>query len=101
MHIGSQTARTAARAQRGVTLIEIMIVLAIIGLVMGVIVGPRVIAAFGRSKIRTAWLYEKELEAAYVHWQTEGADPGETCPGQLEDLIKFTSANKKDLADPW
>ena len=38
-------------AQRGMTLLEIMIVLAILALVMGLVVGPRVMKMFGESKV--------------------------------------------------
>ena len=39
--------------QRGMTLLEIMIVLAILALVMGLVVGPRVMKMFGESKGET------------------------------------------------
>ena len=42
------------RAQRGMTLLEIMIVLAILALVMGLVVGPRVMKMFGESKVDIA-----------------------------------------------
>ena len=38
----SESPRPFRRAQRGMTLLEIMIVLAILALVMGLVVGPRV-----------------------------------------------------------
>jgi general secretion pathway protein G len=83
-------------AQRGVTLIEIMIVLAIIGLIMGVLVGPKVMNAFKEARIKTAYLQLKEYEGAYQRWV---ADNEGDCPDKLEDLMKYT--NKKDLKDPW
>ncbi len=83
-------------AQRGVTLIEIMIVLAIIGLIMGVLVGPKVMNAFKESRVKTAFLMLKEYEGAYTRWV---ADNEGDCPEKLEDLLKYT--NKKDLKDPW
>ena len=43
-------------AQRGMTLLEIMIVLAILALVMGLVVGPRVMKMFGESKVDIARL---------------------------------------------
>jgi general secretion pathway protein G len=83
-------------AQRGVTLIEIMIVLAIIGLIMGVLVGPKVMNAFKESRVKTAFLMLKEYEGAYTRWV---ADNEGDCPEKLEDLLKYT--NKKDVKDPW
>ncbi len=83
--------------QSGITLLEIMIVLAIIGLVMGVLVGPKVYQSFSEARVKTAFLMLKEYESAYVRWVAD-AD-GEDCPDKLEDLLKYT--NKKDLKDPW
>src|SRR5512147_2474430 len=92
------TNRIAERAQgqRGMTLIEIMIVLAIIGLIMGVLVGPKVIRSFNESRVKTAFLMLKEYEGAYTRWV---ADNEGECPEKLEDLLRYT--NKKDLKDPW
>ncbi len=86
----------AVRAQRGVTLIEIMIVLAIIGLIMGILVGPKVIKMFKEAKSETAWMMAKEYESAYAKWMD---DNDGSCPEKIDDLLKYT--NKKDLKDPW
>jgi general secretion pathway protein G len=83
-------------AQRGVTLIEIMIVLAIIGLIMGVLVGPKVMRSFSEARIKTAFLMLKEYEGAYTRWV---ADNEGDCPESLDSLLKYT--NKKDTKDPW
>jgi len=40
--------------QAGMTLLEIMIVLAILALVMGLVVGPRVMKMFASSKVEIA-----------------------------------------------
>jgi general secretion pathway protein G len=88
--------RAVAR-QAGVTLIEIMIVLAIIALIMGFLVGPRVIAYFKEAKRKTAWMMAKQYEEAYAKWEADGDNGG--CPDKLEDLIKYM--NKKDTKDPW
>src|SRR5262245_23646102 len=88
--------RNRLLAQRGVTLIEIMIVLAIIGLIMGVLVGPKVMNAFKESRVKTAFLMLKEYEGAYTRWV---ADNEGDCPDKLDDLLRYT--NKKDLKDPW
>jgi general secretion pathway protein G len=86
----------AARGERGMTLIEIMIVLAILALVMGFLVGPRVIEYFREAKDKTAWMMTKEYVTAYAKWQV---DNDEQCPDQLDDLTKYM--NKKDIDDPW
>ncbi len=88
--------RNRLGAARGVTLIEIMIVLAIIGLIMGVLVGPKVMRAFSEARVKTAFLMLKEYEGAYTRWV---ADNEGDCPDKLDDLLKYT--NKKDIKDPW
>jgi len=49
----TRLARSLARAHRGMTLLEIMNRARDPGLVMGLLVGPKVMAAFGKSKIDT------------------------------------------------
>ena len=78
------------------TVLEIMIVLAIIALIMGFLVGPRVIAYFKEAKRKTSWMMAKEYQNAYAKWST---DNDEACPEKLEDLAKYM--NKKDNKDPW
>lgn len=91
-------ARTAARTQRGMTLLEIMIVLAIIALVMGFLVGPRVLRQFQEAKGDTAKAIAKQLAYdAYTQWDAN--NPGKGCPQSLEELLKYT--NKNDIKDPW
>jgi general secretion pathway protein G len=89
-------ARAVRQGQRGITLLEIMIVLAIIGLVMGVLVGPKVYRSFSEARVKTAFLMLKEYESAHTRWV---ADNEGDCPERLEDLLRYT--NKKDLKDPW
>jgi general secretion pathway protein G len=89
-------ASAVRHGDRGITLLEIMIVLAIIGLVMGVLVGPKVYRSFSEARVKTAFLMLKEYESGYVRWV---ADNEGDCPEKLDDLLKYT--NKKDLKDPW
>ena len=61
--------RSAARLQQGMTLLEIMIVLAILALVMGLVVGPRVMKMFGESKVDIAKLtVTKFANEAFPQW---------------------------------
>ena len=90
--------RHLARAQRGMTLLEIMIVLAILALVMGLVVGPRVMRMFGKSKVDIAQLTVKKYAfEAFGEWSQ--AHPDKQCPDKLEDLSQYMDS--KDVKDPW
>lgn len=80
------------------TLLEIMIVLAILALIMGLVVGPIVMALFSQSKVEiTAATVKKYANEAYPLWVT--ANPGQSCPADIEALSPYM--NKKDLKDSW
>jgi general secretion pathway protein G len=90
--------RHLARSQRGMTLLEIMIVLAILALVMGLVVGPRVMRMFGKSKVDIAQLTVKKYAyEAFGEWSQ--AHPDKACPDKLEDLTQYMDS--KDVKDPW
>ncbi len=90
--------KVLAGSQRGMTLLEIMIVLAILALVMGLLVGPRVMKLFSESKEDIAKLAETDMvNTAFPAWATRHGDKG--CPDKLEDLSDYM--NKKDTKDPW
>ena len=90
--------RIAARSQRGMTLLEIMIVLAILALVMGLVVGPRVMRMFSKSKEDIAALTVKKYAyEAFGEWSQ--AHPDKACPDKLEDLSQYMDS--KDIKDPW
>ena len=91
-------AATCNGAQRGMTLLEIMIVLAILALVMGLVVGPRVMKMFGESKVDIAKLtVTKFANEAFPQWSRSHPDKG--CPEKIEDLSEYM--DKKDTKDPW
>ena len=84
--------------QRGMTLLEIMIVLAILALVMGLVVGPRVMKMFGESKVDIARLtVTKFANEAFPQWSRSHPDKG--CPDKIEELSEYM--DKKDTKDPW
>jgi general secretion pathway protein G len=84
------------RRQRGITLLEILIVLAIIGLVMALLVGPAVMKAFGSSKTKVARIAVRKFAyEAYPQWSTQHKG----CPASLQDLTPFM--NSDDIKDPW
>jgi general secretion pathway protein G len=87
-----------SRAGRGMTLLEMMIVLAIIALVMGLVVGPRVIDYFHRARIETTQMkLELYANQAFAAWSM--AHPQAMCPERVADLAEY--ANGRDTNDAW
>jgi general secretion pathway protein G len=99
MHtLRNRLARSLARAHRGMTLLEIMIVLAILALVMGLLVGPKVMKMFGESRIDTTKIKLKKYAfEAYPSWSA--AHPDKACPDKLADLNEYM--NNDDSNDSW
>lgn len=94
----SRLARSYARAHRGMTLLEIMIVLAILALVMGLLVGPKVMSMFAKGKIDTTKIkLNQYANEAYPQWSA--SNPGKSCPENLTELNEFM--NSKDVNDSW
>jgi len=87
-----------SRAQRGMTLLEIMIVLAILALVMGLVIGPRLMDYFRRARIEaTQMKLELYAHQAFTAWAF--AHPQAMCPDKLADLTEF--ADGRDASDAW
>ena len=79
------------------TLLEIMIVLAILAIVMGIVVGPRVYAIFVESRGKTTQLkLNKYAYEAYPSW---AATHGARCPASLAELNPYMNSN--DSTDSW
>jgi prepilin-type N-terminal cleavage/methylation domain-containing protein len=90
--------KIVAGKARGMTLLEIMIVLAILALVMGLVVGPRVMKMFGESKVDIARAtVRKYAFEAFPSWAA--ANPSKACPDDLSSLNEYM--NNKDNKDPW
>ncbi|WP_428266101.1 type II secretion system protein GspG [Haliangium sp.] len=91
-------ARATRAGERGMTLIEILIVLAILALVMGLVIGPRVYEMFaeGQSKVAAAEVQSLRTQA-FIRWQMK--NPGKQCPDSLNELA--TLLDKKEAKDPW
>jgi len=84
-------------SDRGMTLIEIMIVLAIIGLVMGG-VGIGVFNSLQRGKVKTARIAANKIAGAVQQFMI---DNNNSCPRGLEDLVAQKFMMQKELKDPW
>ena len=91
------TSRGAARGQAGFTIMEVLIVLAIIALIMGVLVGPKLFKAGDCAKVRNAHTVAVQFTTAYARWSL---DHEAACPGTINELVKYMS-NKEDAKDPW
>lgn len=94
----AQSARASLRHQAGMTLLEIMIVLAILALVMGLLVGPRVLQSFQDAEEETTRILVSQFaDDAYPRWRADHR--GERCPGDLSDLLDYLNAD--DTEDAW
>ena len=88
----------ARRGQKGMTLLEIMIVLAILALIMGLVVGPRVMKLFSKSKEDiTAATVKKYASEAFPLWSQ--ANPDKACPTDIAALNEYM--NNKENKDAW
>jgi general secretion pathway protein G len=92
----SRLQRIRRATQRGMTLIEIMVVVAIISMLMGTVA----VGAFSqleKAKVKNAKMIIKACEQALVAYQTDNTD---SCPKQLADLYtqKYLT---KEPKDPW
>jgi general secretion pathway protein G len=87
------SARTAAA---GFTLLEVMIVLAIIGLIAGGI-GVTVFNQFKKGQMKVAKTQVGEISGAIQQYMMEN---NSECPKGMEDLVAKKNL-KKALKDPW
>jgi len=94
---------TRARAA-GFTIIEIMIVIAILGLLV-VIVVPRVMGAFSKSKSDLAKIQVDKWKGYYTTWELARNKGEKACTDVklYDDVAKFTDkeTGPEELKDPW
>jgi general secretion pathway protein G len=88
--------RGRRRGQLGMTLLEIMIVLALLGLVTGAIVAG-VIPAFKRGKIKTAKTAMVQIAGVVAQYSTDNEGK---CPS-IDDLVSTGFLPKGQAKDPW
>jgi general secretion pathway protein G len=89
-------AATARAAAAGFTLLEVMIVLAIIGLIAGGI-GVTVFNQFKKGQVKIAKTTVGEISGAVQQYMMEN---NSECPKGMEDLVAKKNL-KKMLKDPW
>ena len=88
--------RPAPERELGMTLIEIMVVVAIIGLLMGT-VGVVAYNRFQKAKLTNAKMIVKNMQEAIVHYFMDNQDK---CPSDLKALYTQKYINKEPK-DPW
>ena len=88
--------RPARERELGMTLIEIMVVVAIIGLLMGT-VGVVAYNRFQKAKLTNAKMIVKNMQEAIVHYFMDNQDK---CPSDLKALYTEKYINKEPK-DPW
>ncbi len=81
------------RAARGMTLVEIMVVVAIIGMLMGT-VGVYAYGQLEKARDKDTRMVIHNVEQALVHFQTDNPD----CPKSINDLVagKYMQKEPKD-----
>lgn len=94
----SSAARASLAGQAGMTLLEILIVMAIIVLVMGFLFGPRLMEMFGQSKEKLAKsMVVRMSDESFPRWQLDNA--GKSCPADILEIARYS--NDKEGKDPW
>lgn len=83
---------TSSRRARGFTLVELLVVLAILGLLVG-LVGPRVMSTLGGSKTQTARIQVSDLSTALDIYRLEVGRYPSTSEG-LQALVERPSDAK-------
>ena len=83
--------------QRGFTLLEIMIVLAIMGLIVTA-VSIKVFSQLKKAKVGVAKIGVKKIAEATARTM---AGNGSVCPKGIDDLIAQGELSKSDAKDPW
>jgi len=89
-------AATARAAAAGFTLLEVMIVLAIIGLIAGGI-GVTVFNQFKKGQVKIAKTTVGEISGAVQQYMMEN---NSECPKGMDDLVAKKNL-KKVVKDPW
>jgi general secretion pathway protein G len=95
MKQGQVPSEKTRRKDAGMTMLEIMIVLALIGLVMSA-VGVGVFAQFKKGQRKVALAQANDVAAKIVQFMADNSE----CPKSLDDLVAQKYLPKK-TKDPW
>ena len=90
-------ARALRSAQAGFTLLEIMVVLAIIALIAGG-VGAAVFKQFKKAQVSTTRLRVKAARDATAQFMM---DNNSGCPKGIDDLVSQKYLDRNNAKDPW
>jgi len=105
----SRTAPLKRNRKSGLTLLEVMVVLAIIALIAG-LAAPRLMDSFGRAKARSAAIQMENIKGAVQLFyldvnrypsEAEGLSALLAAPNGVEGWIGPYLDAEYDLADPW
>lgn len=96
-NVEGRLVRAARKGQAGFTLLEIMVVLAIIALVAGG-VGAAVFRSFNRAKVQAAKLRVKAVRDATSQFMLDNSS---NCPKGIDDLVAQKYLDRNNAKDPW
>src|SRR5215470_14035304 len=88
--------RRAQRNRRGMTLVEIMVVVAIIGMIMGA-VAVGAVSQLEKARVKNTKVIIHTVQEALVHYSTDNTD---SCPKSLSELVSQKYLNKEPK-DEW
>ena len=81
------------------SLIEVMIVLAIIALVMGLLVGPAILKHWKTAQIDASHAMTRQIASAWTRWRLSS---GRDCPESVDELKAELGRNQSEsIHDPW
>jgi len=96
-NVNGAVARVGRAVEAGFTLLEIMVVLAIIALLAGG-VGAAVFKNFRRAQVSSARLRVKAVRDATSQYMIDNSS---NCPRGIDDLVAQKYLDRSNAKDPW